>query len=131
MAPIFVDGGGMMPSVHFGGHGSGGSIENVLWAYRLLASICTLAICLPAVVLCRRWRGSQTALFFASSAGSLALLIAAGEALHWASEYNLWTGSFGVFRVVDVFDFVQNMKFLLPLSAIGGALPLVRRRLDG
>jgi hypothetical protein len=26
---------------------------------------------------------------------------------------------------------VQNMKLLLPLSAIGGALALVRRRLDG
>lgn len=135
MCPIFVDGGGMMPPFHFGGYGSAwGSIENVLWAYRLVASICTLAICLPAMVLCRRWRGSQTALFFASSACSLALLIAAGEVLWWATEHNLWVGAW-VFRLAsfDVFvlRFEQNMKFLLPLSAIGGVLPLLRRRLDG
>jgi hypothetical protein len=131
--PIF-HGHGIQPPFHFGGYAScSGSIENVLWAYRLVASICTVAICLPAMVLCRRWRSTRTALFFASSAGSLALLIAAGEVLYWASEHNLWTGAFGVFRVAstDVFVFVQNMKFLLPLSAIGGALALVRRRLDG
>jgi hypothetical protein len=53
--------------------------------------------------------------------------------LNWADTHNLWTGSFGVFRVasIDLFGFVQNMKFLVPLSVIGGALPLVRRRLDG
>ena len=131
--PIF-HGHGIQPPFHFGGYASGsGSNENVLWAYRLVASICTVAICLPAMVLCRRWRGSRTALFFASSSGSLALLIAAGEVLYWASEHNLWTGTLAVFRVAstDAFTFAQNMKFLLPLSAIGGALALVRRRLDG
>jgi hypothetical protein len=124
MCPIFVDGGGMMPSFHFGGYGSAwGSIENVLWAYRLVASICTLAICLPAMVLCRRWPGSRTALFFASLAGSLALLVAAGEVLYWATEHNRWTGAW-VFRAASFDDelsgLVQNMKLLLPLSAIGG-----------
>lgn len=139
-SPVFMDGGGLMPSFYWGDRPLPDLAEYyshrtyydlvLLTPYGLAALIVTIVGCVAAPRLVLESKLLSANAFVGTGIATLALLAALALASDIGSHLQLWFGPmFFLHGSWNVYDLFVLSKLFLPISGLAGAVEVANRRL--
>lgn len=139
-SPVFFDGGGPMPSFHWGDppapdlagyYSHRVYYDSVFLApYVLVALTVTIVGCVAAPRLARESKLLPANAFVGTGIATFALLAALALASDIGSHLQLWSGPmFFLHGSWNVYDLFVLSKLFLPISGLAGAVEVANRRL--
>jgi hypothetical protein len=131
VAPILVDGGGPSPTFYWGSHYPTPTLQEYdrnigirlqfQYPYWCAASIITIAGCVVAPWLVRRWRPRRSHVVLAASGATLLLLLAVAAVSDIGIVLHIWWGPtmYGGYML-------PLLKVVVPMSLFAGLLAFIR-----